>query len=63
MKLCRDCRYYREGSCKHSQNMRVDFVNGGMASRNSADFLRAADALCGPEARWFEPIPVQEVTA
>ena len=53
--LCRDCKHFADGSCRHEQNMRQDYVNGGLATRNSADFLRADPSKCGPHARWFEP--------
>jgi hypothetical protein len=34
--------------------MRFDYVNGGMATRNSADFLRSSETLCGERGRWYE---------
>ena len=62
VKLCKDCRHYRaEGalelgarSCRHQMNLRTDYVNGGVAVRNSADFLRSDGNRCGHEGKWWE---------
>lgn len=53
--LCRDCRHFDGQSCRADANMRADYVNGGMATRNSADWLRLDKNLCGPTGAWFEP--------
>ena len=55
VKLCRDCRHYRDSCCRHQMNLRTDYVNGGIATRNSADFLRSDATRCGPNGAWFEP--------
>ena len=57
IKLCSACKHFADGSCRHAENMRQDYVNGGTATRNSADFLRSDQSKCGPDARWFEPKP------
>lgn len=53
LRLCKDCGNYRDGNCMAAGNLRQDWINGGKTSRNSIDFLRAADSLCGEDARWF----------
>ena len=54
IKLCRDCKHFADGSCRHYDNMRQDYVNGGITTRNSADFLRADPSKCGTDAKWWE---------
>ena len=54
VKLCKDCRHYKNDCCKHDLNMRTDYVNGGVAVRNSADFLRADGNRCGADGKWWE---------
>lgn len=52
-KLCRDCGNFQGNACIATKNMTTDLVNGGVVPRVSPQYLRAADTLCGPEARWF----------
>ena len=54
VKLCKDCRHYQDECCRHQMNLRTDYVNGGIATRNSADFLRSDGNRCGPEGKWWE---------
>lgn len=58
VKICRDCRHYRDSqsgsTCRHQMNLRTDYVNGGISTRNSADFLRSDATRCGPQGKWFE---------
>lgn len=53
LRLCKDCGNYRAGVCMAPGNLRQDWINGGKTSRNTIDFLRGADSLCGEDARWF----------
>ena len=54
IRLCRDCKHFRDGSCWHDDNMRQNYVNGGLATRNSADFLRSDQSKCGADGKWWE---------
>lgn len=54
IKYCRDCRHFVGGNCQEERNMRVNYVKGGYAPRNSADFLRADIERCGPDGAWHE---------
>ena len=69
MKLCKDCKHYRQGSgealCERGigQPSIPDYVHGGMRyhplqamkQERFAQPNRMDDAQCGPAARWFEP--------
>jgi len=57
LKLCKDCRHFRERTqeCWHPSNVSPDVVYGKDQARNSIRFLRHYDHSCSAEARWWEP--------
>mgnify|MGYP001606272658 FL=1 len=59
VKLCRDCRHYRNSSCHHQMNLRTDYVNGGISTKNSPDFLRCDGERCGHDGKWWEEAQIK----
>jgi hypothetical protein len=59
-RFCKDCEYHEAGSvwgggyqfCRY-------FVDPVLASPRIADFMRTSDGPCGPEAKFFKPLPKQ----
>lgn len=52
MKLCKDCKYERDGYCVNKLSERHDFVRGG--TRDLCQIMRRHKEHCGPNAIWFE---------
>ena len=54
VKLCKNCRHFRNSSCHSQMNLRPDYVNGGVSTKNSPDFLRSDRERCGHDGVWWE---------
>jgi hypothetical protein len=57
MKLCKDCKYLKDGLCMHLSAARIDYVDGEPLPNYMASSHRSwVDSnSCSPEARFFEP--------
>lgn len=59
MILCKDCRWFIVSGAKCARDARApDYVFGAERGNFDAQITREDRHACGPEAKWFEIIPV-----
>ena len=66
MKLCINCKYYKEiryigdiglryPHCSHSNNSEINLINGSKEIKHGLFALRSNNSRCGQNGKWFEP--------
>lgn len=61
MKYCKDCKYLEAGNvhfwCAYPECTVISLVTSKVTSVRLCKEARSTDALCGEDAKWFDPKP------